>query len=157
MHFDLKLKPDVIPKWDGNPDALAKWSVKVNDLSERSPKKHRYHYLWVTDACYKTSFQEPRRRSPSSSWVASLTMLCQQHICAHHLLPVSTSWTCALGSGGGSGRILRDYGQWDLVDADTWCDSRQTTRRLCMRTVRTSLPNQTGSDAAIQAFDTTLK
>lgn len=36
--FNLKLKPDVVPKWDGNPDTLAIWIIKINNLSERSQK-----------------------------------------------------------------------------------------------------------------------
>ncbi len=35
-HFDLKLKPDVIPEWDGDPDTLALWILKVNSLGNRS-------------------------------------------------------------------------------------------------------------------------
>lgn len=35
-HFDLKLKPDQIPEWNGDPDTLALWVLKVNALSKRS-------------------------------------------------------------------------------------------------------------------------
>ena len=34
--FDLKLKIDMIPEWDGDPDTLGPWVVKVNALSRRS-------------------------------------------------------------------------------------------------------------------------
>jgi len=37
-HFDTKLKPDAIPKWDGNPDTIAKWILKINHLADRSVK-----------------------------------------------------------------------------------------------------------------------
>lgn len=36
--FDFKLKPDVVPKWDGDPDTLALWIIKINNLLERSPR-----------------------------------------------------------------------------------------------------------------------
>lgn len=35
-HFDLKLKTEVIPEWDGDPDTLTLWILKVNALSKRS-------------------------------------------------------------------------------------------------------------------------
>ncbi|KIJ32725.1 hypothetical protein M422DRAFT_265484 [Sphaerobolus stellatus SS14] len=35
-HFDVKLKSDTIPTWNGNEDTLAKWILKVNHLAERS-------------------------------------------------------------------------------------------------------------------------
>ena len=34
--FDLKLKTDVVPTWDGNTDSLARWLQKVNLLAKRS-------------------------------------------------------------------------------------------------------------------------
>lgn len=34
--FDHKLKTELIPEWDGNPDTLARWFQVVNLLSERS-------------------------------------------------------------------------------------------------------------------------
>ncbi len=36
VHFDLKLKPEIIPEWDGDPDSLALWILKINALSKRS-------------------------------------------------------------------------------------------------------------------------
>lgn len=39
-HFDLKLKPDIIPEWDGNPDTLTLWIFKINALSNRSDTIH---------------------------------------------------------------------------------------------------------------------
>lgn len=36
--FDLKLKPEIVPKWDGDPDTLARWIIKINNLAERSTK-----------------------------------------------------------------------------------------------------------------------
>ena len=35
-HFDLKLKTDFIPEWDGNPDTLAQWVLKINSISKKS-------------------------------------------------------------------------------------------------------------------------
>jgi hypothetical protein len=32
-HFDLKLKPESVPQWNGNPDVLARWISKVNCLT----------------------------------------------------------------------------------------------------------------------------
>src|SRR6202042_3424615 len=32
-HFDLKLKPESVPQWNGNPDVLARWISKVNRLA----------------------------------------------------------------------------------------------------------------------------
>ena len=34
-HFDIKMKANVIPRWDGHPDTLAKWILKLNHLAER--------------------------------------------------------------------------------------------------------------------------
>lgn len=34
--FDMKLKLDTIPPWDGNPDSLRRWLLKLNSLSKRS-------------------------------------------------------------------------------------------------------------------------
>lgn len=32
-HFDIKLKPESVPKWDGNTDTLVRWLLKVNNLA----------------------------------------------------------------------------------------------------------------------------
>jgi hypothetical protein len=37
-HFDLKLKPESVPQWDGNPDNLARWMSKINRLVNNSPE-----------------------------------------------------------------------------------------------------------------------
>ena len=34
--FDLKLKLDAIPTWDGNPEGLRRWLLKLNSLAKRS-------------------------------------------------------------------------------------------------------------------------
>lgn len=36
LQFDNKLKVDAIPTWDGNPDSLRRWLLKLNSLSKRS-------------------------------------------------------------------------------------------------------------------------
>ena len=35
-YFDNKLHPDLVPEWDGNPDTLAQWILKVNHLAQPS-------------------------------------------------------------------------------------------------------------------------
>jgi hypothetical protein len=40
VHFDTKLKPDVIPEWNGNTDELMRWIRKVNDISNYSDYTH---------------------------------------------------------------------------------------------------------------------
>jgi hypothetical protein len=35
-HFDLKLKPELVPQWNGNPDVLARWISKINRLANNS-------------------------------------------------------------------------------------------------------------------------
>ncbi len=35
-HFDFKLRPEIVSEWDGNPDNLAVWILKINALSKRS-------------------------------------------------------------------------------------------------------------------------
>ena len=35
-YFDNKLRPETVPEWDGNPDTLAQWILKVNHLAQRS-------------------------------------------------------------------------------------------------------------------------
>ena len=37
-HFDLKLKPELVPQWDGNLDILARWISKINRLANNSPE-----------------------------------------------------------------------------------------------------------------------
>ena len=37
-HFNLKLKPESVPQWDGNPDTLARWISKINRLVNNSPE-----------------------------------------------------------------------------------------------------------------------
>ncbi|KAB5587518.1 hypothetical protein CTheo_9043 [Ceratobasidium theobromae] len=34
VHFDTKLKSDLIPEWDGDPKALPKWVIAVNNIAE---------------------------------------------------------------------------------------------------------------------------
>lgn len=34
--FDVRLKPDAIPSWDGDPETLYRWILKMNALAERS-------------------------------------------------------------------------------------------------------------------------
>jgi hypothetical protein len=33
LHFEVKLKHDIVPIWDGDPDTLAKWVLKINQLA----------------------------------------------------------------------------------------------------------------------------
>jgi hypothetical protein len=40
-HFDLKLKPETVPQWDGNADTLARWLNKINRLADGSADVHR--------------------------------------------------------------------------------------------------------------------
>jgi hypothetical protein len=35
-NFDLKLKPELVLQWDGNPDILARWISKINRLADNS-------------------------------------------------------------------------------------------------------------------------
>lgn len=39
--FDMKLKPETIPIWDGNEDMLARWLEKVGQLANISPSIFR--------------------------------------------------------------------------------------------------------------------
>ncbi len=34
-HFDIKLKPEILPSWNREPDTLAVWLLEDNDLSEK--------------------------------------------------------------------------------------------------------------------------
>ncbi|KAB5587628.1 hypothetical protein CTheo_8933 [Ceratobasidium theobromae] len=36
VHFDTKLKTDLIPEWDGDPKVLPKWVIAVNNIAEYS-------------------------------------------------------------------------------------------------------------------------
>lgn len=36
IHFDTKLKPDAVPTWDGDDEALGKWMTILNELAEKS-------------------------------------------------------------------------------------------------------------------------
>ncbi|KAF7306872.1 TY3B-TY3B protein [Mycena indigotica] len=40
-HFDVKLKQENVPKWDGNVDTVARWMLKINNLARRSDTVHR--------------------------------------------------------------------------------------------------------------------
>ncbi|CDO77173.1 hypothetical protein BN946_scf184675.g5 [Trametes cinnabarina] len=35
-HFDFKLKMEIVPTWDGNPDTLARWILRVNSIAKKS-------------------------------------------------------------------------------------------------------------------------
>ncbi len=35
-HFDFKLKMEIVPTWDGNTDTLARWVLRINDISKKS-------------------------------------------------------------------------------------------------------------------------
>jgi len=36
-HFDMKLKPETVPTWDGNENTLTRWIEKVGQLANTSP------------------------------------------------------------------------------------------------------------------------
>ena len=40
-HFNMKLKPETIPTWDGNEDTLARWMEKVEQMANISPNIFR--------------------------------------------------------------------------------------------------------------------
>nr|GAT59874.1 TY3B-TY3B protein [Mycena chlorophos] len=40
-HFDLKLKSESIPRFDGNVDNIVRWMLKVNNIARRSVTAHR--------------------------------------------------------------------------------------------------------------------
>jgi len=40
-HFDLKLKPETVPQWDGNANTLARWLNKINHLADGSVNVHQ--------------------------------------------------------------------------------------------------------------------
>jgi hypothetical protein len=40
-HFDLKLKPEMVPQWDGNANTLARWLNKINCLANGSTDVHQ--------------------------------------------------------------------------------------------------------------------
>src|SRR5882762_3430389 len=40
-HFNLKLKPETVPQWDGNANTLARWLNKINCLADGSVNVHR--------------------------------------------------------------------------------------------------------------------
>ena len=35
-YFDTKLRPELVPEWDGTPDTLFQWILKVNYISQHS-------------------------------------------------------------------------------------------------------------------------
>ncbi len=35
-HFDFKLKMEIVPIWDGDTDTLARWVLRINDISKKS-------------------------------------------------------------------------------------------------------------------------
>jgi len=35
-HFDTKLKPDIIPIWNGDESTLGRWLSQINEISQRS-------------------------------------------------------------------------------------------------------------------------
>ena len=40
-HFDMKIKQDSVPEWDGNADTLARWIIKVRALAQKSESIHQ--------------------------------------------------------------------------------------------------------------------
>jgi len=40
-HFDMRVKQDSVPEWDGNTDTLSRWFMKINQLAGRSEAIHK--------------------------------------------------------------------------------------------------------------------
>jgi hypothetical protein len=73
-HFDTKLKPDVIPTWDGEEGTLGRWILQINELAQRSASIFK-----GTGDVVPTRF-----RSRASSWWYSLSDT--------HWLSVTANW-----------------------------------------------------------------
>ncbi|KIJ28970.1 hypothetical protein M422DRAFT_269669 [Sphaerobolus stellatus SS14] len=73
-HFDVKMKPENIPSWDGDPDKLARWILKMNKLAERSQQvfiqlgelvptrleKDAYLWFWALPWEYRDEIMKER-------------------------------------------------------------------------------------------------
>lgn len=73
-YFDNKLRPDIVPEWDGDSDTLASWILKVNHLARRS------------DTIFKQlgEIVPLRMRASAEKWFFSLPLSYRQEI--------STDW-----------------------------------------------------------------
>jgi hypothetical protein len=73
-HFDLKLKPESVPQWDGNINTLARWISKVNRISEASTAVHRElgaivpRRLTGTAETWYYSIPDRTRRKVETNW-----------------------------------------------------------------------------------------
>ncbi|KAF9001109.1 hypothetical protein BDQ17DRAFT_1244769 [Cyathus striatus] len=62
--FDLKLKIDMIPEWDGNTDSISTWFTKINDLAGKSSILSNQLGAWVP----------MRLRGPAEKWYYSQSL-----------------------------------------------------------------------------------
>jgi hypothetical protein len=73
-HFDLKLKPESVPQWDGNINTLARWISKVNRISEASTAVHQElgaivpRRLTHTAETWYYSIPDRTRRKVEANW-----------------------------------------------------------------------------------------
>jgi hypothetical protein len=73
-HFDTKLKPDIIPTWDGDETTLGRWILQINELAHRSASI----FKGLGDVV------PTRFRDKAATWWYSLT--------DGHRLSVTTNW-----------------------------------------------------------------
>jgi hypothetical protein len=72
--FDLKLKPELVPQWDGNINTLARWISKVNRISEALTAVHRElgaiipRRLTGTTETWYYSIPDRMRRKVETNW-----------------------------------------------------------------------------------------
>ena len=74
VHFDTKLKPDIIPTWDGDESTLGRWILQINELAQRSASV----FQGLGDIV------PSRFREKAASWWYSLT--------DQHRLSVTMNW-----------------------------------------------------------------
>ncbi|KAB5587635.1 hypothetical protein CTheo_8926 [Ceratobasidium theobromae] len=74
VHFDTKLKNDLIPEWDRDPKALPKWVMVINNIAEYSEYARQQLGqqvpLWFTGRAQQwfTALNQNTRRNIMQSW-----------------------------------------------------------------------------------------
>ena len=83
FHFDRKLKPEIIPTWDGNGDTLGDWLISVGDLADRGPTVYTELGQIVPTrlrgdaSTWFWSLHQQVRRSAMHSWGTLLQKICE--------------------------------------------------------------------------------
>lgn len=91
FHFDQKLKPNIIPTWDGNGDTLSDWIIAVDDLANYGPSVYAElgqiipTRLRSDAATWFWSLPKQTRRDSMYNWGTMQQKICEFWMSRHWL------------------------------------------------------------------------